>query len=117
MRLDYEKCENESITITLNYNNSIGSKIKNKKNSFDFKIFDMNINSYYDEAENNYMTDKYELTNRYMNLIEIFKSINDKLYCIFLNTKNSILCYNMSHKQIICEIKNNEKIINITDLI
>lgn len=113
MRLDYEKCENESITITLNYNNSIGSKIKNKKNSFDFKIFDMNINSYYDEAENNYMTDKYELTNRYMNLIEIFKSINDKLYCIFLNTKNSILCYNMSHKQIICEIKNNEKIINL----
>ncbi len=111
MRLGYENCENEPITITLNYNNSITSKTKNKKNSFDCKIFDLNINSYYDQNENNNMTDKNELTNRYMNLMEIFKSINDKLYCIYLNIKNSILCYNMSHKQIICEIKNNEKII------
>lgn len=119
MRLGYENSENESITITLNYNNSITSKTKKEKNSFDCKIFNLNINSYYDHNENNNMTDKNELTKRYMNLIEIFKSINDMLYCIYLNMKNSILCYNISHKQIICEIKNNEKIINLkhfTDL-
>ena len=116
MRLDYEKDENESIVITLNYDNSITSQKVKKYTYFKFGIFNENINSYYGVTENEDMTnmeDKDELINLYMNLLEIFYSINNILYCIYLNNNNNIICYHMDHKQIICKINNQERIINL----
>ena len=97
MRLEYSinEKENETAVISLIFINS-----KNKLISCQYKIYDTNINPYFDEnAENNYDYDnKNKSINTYINLLEIFTAINDKLCCLFLNPKNLIICYNLSHK-------------------
>jgi hypothetical protein len=102
MRLSLEKHENDSIVITLKYNNSfeynLNNKKSNKKNSFDMKyLYEIKLNS--------------NCIDR--NLYEIFKSINGIIYLVYMDKMKSLIFYDLYRGKNICEIKIKEAIFNI----
>ena len=63
----------------------------------------------------NITDDSFSSINVDNNTFSVFKSINDELYLIYSNIKNSIICYDLNKKNIIKEINNshNENITNL----
>ena len=108
MRLSYEKDEKESIVISLKYNNSynLDNRKKTNENTFNLKyLFKITFDSDFNDLD--------------IDLYEIFKSINDITYIVYLNYKQSLVCYDLYHGKYICEIKvkYNERILNIKHLL
>ena len=108
MRLSYEKDEKESIVISLKFNNSynLNNRKKTNEKTFNLKyLFKITFDSDFNDLD--------------IDLYEIFKSINDITYLVYLNYKQSLVFYDLYHGKYICEIKvkNNERILNIKHLL
>ena len=104
-----------SLLITLKYNinltDTIISKIKNNKKEllFDFiplNQMKINIDLYIPDI----FIDEYIF---YKNIMQIFKSVNNLLYLVYLDYNGYIICYDLNNNQIVSEINNNQLINNI----
>ena len=78
----------------------MNNRKKTNENTFNLKyLFKVTFDSDFNDLD----IDSYE----------IFKSINDITYIVYLNYKQSLVCYDLYRGKYICEIKvkNNERIL------